>query len=66
MQTRENFIYFLLGSSTNEILNNFIKYHGEHSFITKSSFKKTVITHINHILIASNLDMLTKEEESKS
>ncbi len=64
MQTRENFIFFLMGSSTNEILNNFIQYHGEHTYISKNSFRKTVITHINHILIASNLDMLTKEEES--
>lgn len=63
MQTRENFIYFLLGSSTNEILNSLI--YGKPNtevFISQKGFKTLVIRHINSILKSSKLPFLTDEE----
>lgn len=63
MQTRENFIFFLLGSSTNEILNNLV-YHQKNTeiFISNNGFKTLVVRHINSILRASKLPFLTDEE----
>ena len=63
MQTRENFIFFLLGSSTNEILNSLI--YGKQNtevFISKNGFKTLVIRHINSILKSGKLPFLTDEE----
>ena len=63
MQTRENFIYFLLGSSTNEVLNNLMQVGtNKEIMISQKSFKTLVVRHINSILRCSKLPFLTDEE----
>ncbi len=63
MQTRENFIFFLLGSSTNEVLNNLMQVGtNKEIIISQKGFKTLVIRHINSILRASKLPFLTDEE----
>lgn len=63
MQTRENFIYFLLGSSTNEILNSLLYPQKEvEVLVTHKTLKSLVVRHINSILRVSNLPFLTDEE----
>ncbi len=63
MQTRENFIFFLLGSSTNEVLNNLMQVGtNKEIMISQKNFKTLVIRHINSILRTSKLPFLTDEE----